>query len=137
MLTAGTVGQTSNRVLATYGSETGDHIIEPNVVSIDLNPTESVKRNTYPIVSADNGLEVLPPMGDDGTQAADKQLKAKEEIIDILDDSDSEDTTATPVTPMVPTATVNHLRSSSVTVNQTADLWLQNSLITQLLNKPT
>ncbi|CAG2115718.1 unnamed protein product, partial [Medioppia subpectinata] len=137
MLTAGTVGQTSNRVLATYGSETGDHIIEPNVVSIDLNPTESVKRNTYPIVSADNGLEVLPPIGDDGTQAADNQLKAKEEIIDILDDSDSEDTTATPVTPMVPTATVNHLRSASVTVNQTADLWLQNSLITQPLNKPT
>ncbi|CAG2109396.1 unnamed protein product, partial [Medioppia subpectinata] len=94
----------------------------------------------------DNGLEVLPPIGDDGTQAADKQLKAKQEIIDILDDSDSEDTDATPVTqslptkavtPMVPTANVHHYGTAAVTANQTADIWLQNTLITQLLNKPT
>ncbi|CAG2116584.1 unnamed protein product, partial [Medioppia subpectinata] len=94
----------------------------------------------------DNGLEVLPPIGDDGTQAADNQLKAKQEIIDILDDSDSEDTAATPVThslptkavtPMVPTANVHHYGTAAVTANQTVDIWLQNSLITQPLNKPT
>ncbi|CAG2105221.1 unnamed protein product [Medioppia subpectinata] len=130
--------------LATYYNDDSDDTIEPNPV-IDLNPTESGKQNT--IVSADNGLEVLPLIGDDGTQAADNQFKTKQEIIDILDDSDSEDTAATPVTqslpttaitPMVPTANVHHYGSAAaVTVNQTADICLSNSLITQLLNKPT
>ncbi|CAG2103848.1 unnamed protein product, partial [Medioppia subpectinata] len=126
-----------NDMMATDAIKTTTDIIEPNVVSIDLNPTESEKQNTYPIVSADNGLEVMPPIGDDGTQATDNQFKTKQEIIDILEDSDSEDTAVTPVTPTVPTTTVHHYGSASVTANQTADVWLQNSLITELLNKPT
>ncbi|CAG2109397.1 unnamed protein product [Medioppia subpectinata] len=106
------------QVLATDAID----IIEPNVVSIDLNPTESVKQNTYPIVS-DNGLEVQPPIGDYGTQcvatAADKSLKAQE-IIDLLDDSDTEDTAAQPVA-----------------TNQVTDIGLQNPILTELLNEDT
>ncbi|CAG2105222.1 unnamed protein product [Medioppia subpectinata] len=120
-ITTGHTFTAGNHMMATDAIKTTSDIIEPNVVSIDLNPTESVKQNSYPIIIADNGPEVLPLIGDDWTQAADKQLKAKQEIIDILDDSDSEDTAATPVTPTVPTATVHHYAS----VNQTANIWLQ------------
>ncbi|CAG2115928.1 unnamed protein product [Medioppia subpectinata] len=106
------------QVLATDAID----IIEPNVVSIDLNPTESVKQNTYPIVS-DNGLEVQPPIGDYGTQcgdtAADKSSKAQE-IIDLLDDSDTEDTAAQPVA-----------------TNQVTDIETQNPILNDLLNNDT
>ncbi|CAG2103846.1 unnamed protein product, partial [Medioppia subpectinata] len=120
-ITTGHTFTAGNHMMATDAIKTTSDIIEPNIVSIDLNPTESVKQNSYPIIIADNGLEVLPPIGDDGTQAADNQFKTKQEIIDILDDSDSEDTAATPVTSTVPTATVHHYAS----VNQTADICLQ------------
>ncbi|CAG2113067.1 unnamed protein product [Medioppia subpectinata] len=75
--------QTSHQFVAAF--QTYGDTIEPNLV-IDLNPTESVDQNTYPLVSVTDcgGAEERSPI-DTETQVMDIQ-SATQEINDILDD---------------------------------------------------
>ncbi|CAG2108834.1 unnamed protein product [Medioppia subpectinata] len=63
-ITNGHTFTAGNHMMATDAIKTTSDIIEPNVESIDLILNESVKQNTYPIVSANKTQTMAEPRGD-------------------------------------------------------------------------